>query len=66
MNKTREVTIKKVTREEDAPPDVSHLTPGERMELAWSLTVTAWAFMGEDVNERRLPRHVVRIQRRGR
>jgi hypothetical protein len=42
------------------------LTPAERMGMMWQLAVDAWHFMGERVAESRLPRHVVRSQRRRR
>jgi len=39
------------------------LTMAERVEMMWPLAVQAWAFMGEDIAESRLSRHIVRIQR---
>lgn len=44
--------------------DLEGTTAAERLAMMWPLTVQAWAFMGEDVAESRLPRHVVRIIRR--
>ena len=38
--------------------------PAERIEMVWPLTVTAWAFKGETINESRLQRSIVHIQRR--
>lgn len=49
------------------PEDDSYvlsLTPGQRMEMVWQLTLQAWAFKeGLDV-EPRLRRDVVRVVRR--
>jgi len=43
---------------------VMSLTPGQRMEMVWQLTLQAWAFKeGLDV-EPRLRRDVVRVVRR--
>ena len=38
-------------------------TAGERLEMMWPLALDAWAMKGEPVDELRLPRHVVHIQR---
>ena len=46
--------------------DLADTTPAQRIEMMWQLALDAWAFMGEPVVEPRLPRHVVRIVRRGR
>jgi hypothetical protein len=46
--------------------DLANSTPAERIEMMWQLALDAWAFMGEPVVEPRLPRHVVRVVRRGR
>lgn len=40
------------------------LTPSQRVELVWELTKTVWAFKGDPVNERRLPRHAWPTRRR--
>lgn len=40
-------------------------TAEERVAMMWQLAVDAWAFKGEPVGESRLPRHVVRLVRRG-
>jgi hypothetical protein len=42
------------------------LSATERLEMMWPLALDAWAFKGEPVVESRLPRHLVRIHRRGR
>jgi hypothetical protein len=45
--------------------DLQGSTPAERLAMMWPLAVDAWAFMGEPVAESRLPRHIVRVLRRG-
>ena len=64
----RVVTIRKIRLSEEGADDdeLARMTPEQRMELIWPLTVDAWAMMGEDIAEFRLPRHVVRVIRRGR
>lgn len=58
----------RVTRREDQgrEPDLRQTTPAERIGMMWQLALDAWAFMGDPVREPRLPRHVVRVIRRGR
>jgi hypothetical protein len=52
---------------ESEPPDpVWSMTPEQRLEMMWPLTLEAWRFMGIPVDELRLQRHVVRVVRRGR
>jgi hypothetical protein len=46
-----------------ADNDYAHLTPGERIGVMWQLAVDAWAFLGEDVAESRLQRHVEGVVR---
>jgi hypothetical protein len=50
--------------EEGKDEDVLAMTPAERIEMMWPLTVRAWAFKGEDLRGARLQRHVVRVIRR--
>jgi hypothetical protein len=52
--------------EQGADRDYLNMTPAERMGIMWQLTVDTWAFKGEPLDESRLPRHVVRVVRRGR
>lgn len=42
------------------------LTPEERLAQVWPLTCDAYAFVPGFDPEQRLPRHVVRVVRRGR
>jgi hypothetical protein len=48
-------------RDDDA--FVQSLTPGERMDMVWQLTLQAWAFKEGLVDEPRLRRDVVRVIR---
>ena len=58
------VTIAKLGEEVDAGY-LPHLTPEERMEATWKLTLDAWAARGV-TGEQRLQRDVVRILKRRR
>jgi hypothetical protein len=42
------------------------LSPAQRLEMMWQLTLDAWAFAGGTIAESRLPRHIVHIYRRER
>ncbi len=53
-------------RDQGQEPDLRQTTPAERIGMMWQLALDAWAFKGEPVAEPRLPRHVVRVIRRGR
>ena len=46
--------------------DMADTTPAERMGMMWQLALDAWAFMGAPVHEPRLPRHVIRVNKRRR
>jgi hypothetical protein len=48
---------------EPADDDVSDLSPGERLELVWQLTLQAWAFKEKSEVEQRLRRDVVCVIR---
>ena len=50
----------------ELPDPVLSMTPEQRLEMVWPLTLEAWRFMGKPVDELRLQRHVVRVVRRGR
>ncbi len=39
------------------------LSPEERVELVWTITVDAYAFKGENIAESRLQRHVEHFER---
>ena len=56
-----------VGRRGDKEPDpYVDLTPAERIELVWPITVTAWAFAGKPIDESRLRRDAECLVRRGR
>jgi len=63
----RESTVR-ITRLSDQgkEPDLKNTTAAERVGMMWQLALDAWAMMGDTRAESRLPRHVVRIVRRGR
>jgi hypothetical protein len=46
--------------------DFEVMTPAERVGMMWQLALDAWAFQGSGDAESRLPRDIVRIQRRTR
>jgi hypothetical protein len=50
-------------REHDA--DLRELSPGDRMQMVWQLTLQAWAFKEDLRDEPRLRRDVGRVIRRG-
>jgi hypothetical protein len=50
---------------DDSPHDGDRLrSPAGRLSVVWDLTMDAWAFKGGFLAEPRLPRHVVRVERR--
>jgi len=58
------VRVSKLSQQ-GSEPDLRNTTLAERIEMMWQLALDAWAFKGEPVLEPRLPRHVVRLIRRG-
>ncbi len=60
------VVRKSSLAEQGYEEDLKRHTMAELMGMVWPLTVQAWAMKGEDVTNRRLQRHVVRVERRGR
>jgi hypothetical protein len=58
--------VRKRRLHDPEPDDVAHLTPAERMAMVWPLTLAAWAFKNDPDAPDRLPRHVIRLVRRGR
>ncbi len=63
----RDVTIR-ISRLHDqgTETDLEGTTPAERIGMMWQLALDASAFIGETDAQSRLPRHVVRVIRRGR
>jgi dolichyl-phosphate-mannose--protein O-mannosyl transferase len=39
--------VRRLKLQDEEAPDLSALTPGERIALVWRLTQDAWAFKGE-------------------
>ena len=63
----RRYPVRKTTlQQQDEDPDLENTTPAERLGMMWQLTLDAWAFTGQPLAESRLPRHLVRVQRRER
>jgi hypothetical protein len=59
--------IRKLALADEAAPDLSALTPSERIALVWRLTRDAWAFKGEPLpNYRRqdAPGKIIRARER--
>lgn len=51
---------------EPKPRDpVLDMTPAQRIEMMWPLTLEAWRFMGKPVDNEPMRRDIVRIIRRG-
>jgi hypothetical protein len=48
---------------DDDAATIARLTPAERLEMVWQLTLQAWAFTGTVDGEPRLRRDVVRVIR---
>ena len=61
---TRVVRVRKLT-DQGGETDLEQTTPAQRLGMMWELAVDAWAFTGESLAESRLPRHAVRLVRRG-
>jgi len=51
-------------KDEGADDELPRFTPAENWGMMWQLAINAWAFRGVKI-ESRLPRHVVRVKRRG-
>jgi hypothetical protein len=64
-NSNRQIVRKSTLAEQGHEEDLRHTTAEERLKMMWQLAADAWAMKGEKV-EPRLPRHVVRVIRRGR
>ncbi len=61
----RTVRVTKL-RDQGSEPDLKNTTPEQRLGMMWQLALDAWAMMGDDCAESRLPRHVGRVVRRQR
>jgi len=61
----RQIVRKSTLAEQGTEDDLRNTTVEDRLKMMWQLALDSWAMKGETV-EPRLPRHVVRIIRRGR
>jgi hypothetical protein len=66
MTERRKIAYTRKSRLEDEGThnDWADMTPGERIDLVWELTKTAWRFHDPNFRESRLRRDVVRVVRR--
>ena len=53
-------------KDQGTETDLAGKSPAELIAMVWPLTVAAYAIMGVDLSELRLPRDVVRLVRRQR
>jgi hypothetical protein len=61
------LTVEWIGRLGDPEPDpYAAMTPAERIEMVWPLTLAAWAFSGKASDESRLRRDVESVIRRSR
>jgi hypothetical protein len=56
--------VRKLDRHDTRDDDLKDASPADRVAMLWPLTVDVWAFMGYDIAESRLSRHIVRVLRR--
>jgi hypothetical protein len=56
--------VRKFDRHEVFDDDLKDAQPADRLAMVWQLTVDVWAFMGYDIAQSRLSRHIVRVVRR--
>jgi len=54
------------SRGDEEPDSCATMTPAERIEMVWPITLTAWAFAGKPFDESRLRRDVESFGRRER
>jgi hypothetical protein len=59
---TKKIRVFKL-QEQDKHDDLRSMTPAQRLEMMWQLTLDAWAFKGEPVGGCALSRTVVRVIR---
>ncbi len=56
--------VRKLDSFEARDNDLKDVPPEDRVAMVWPLTIDVWAFMGYDIAESRLSRHIVRVVRR--
>ncbi len=59
----RRVSVTTAKDGRSAHEDVASKSAAVRILMMWQLTIDAWAFMGEDVAQRRLSRDVIRVRK---
>jgi len=65
ISRSHRNTVRKITlAEEGMTNDYGSFTPEQRVLMVWPLTLTAWKFKDPNGVQRRLPRHVGRVERR--
>lgn len=64
MDRSNVPTRKRHLRHPEDRSEYLRLTPSERVELVWPLTLQAWGFLNGLENEPRFRRDVVRVTRR--
>lgn len=55
---------RKLRMEDDEVNATASLTPGERIDMVWEITRTAWTFKDPEFRESRLRRDIARVIRR--
>ena len=64
-NPSRTIRVTKLS-DQGREGDLRDTTPAERLGMMWQLALDAWTFVEQFDAQSRLPRHVVRVVRRGR
>ncbi|MDH4038108.1 MAG: hypothetical protein OEX18_05860 [Candidatus Krumholzibacteria bacterium] len=57
----KNLRVRVLERHEGFDDDLKDATPADRIAMVWPLTVDVWAFMGYDIAQYRLSRHIVRV-----
>ena len=65
-NRNRMIVRKTSLKDQGNDDDLRNFSMAERLAMMWPITVDAWSIKDPDACQRRLPRHVVRVERRGR
>ncbi|HYI09901.1 MAG TPA: hypothetical protein VEK57_12625 [Thermoanaerobaculia bacterium] len=68
MTDRRNMVVRKYKLGEEPriDPEILAMTPGERIDMVWEITKTAWCFKEPGWRESRLHRDVARVVRRRR
>jgi len=57
----KQTVLKKITKEEDSYVDAS---PAERVSFIWDLTKEIWSLKDKNSAERRLQRHIAKLNKK--